>query len=306
MTRRTKSKAQNLKQKVKARIPKDWMSEVRITYRIAMETIKGIAQAGLVNIAIITTIAAILTIFGSIFRVTLALDSFIDSMGSALEISAYLSPEADVNETVGKIKELEHVKKVTFISKDASWAQLKREIDVPDISNPLPDTLHVKLDDTKNISKLMTQLKTIKGINDTSYAKDLVQKFEMINAIINTATLIFVAIVCVLTIAIINNTIELVIQSRKEEIEIMRLMGVSNWYIKTPLILQGAIYGFLGALVAIIPIDIVQSYIIKMHEFFMITIDPWAQFTVLFSVLTLGVAFSSVGSFLSIKKHLQV
>ena len=152
----------------------------------------------------------------------------------------------------------------------------------------------------------MTQLKTIKGINDTSYAKDLVQKFEMINAIINTATLIFVAIVCVLTIAIINNTIELVIQSRKEESEIMRLMGVSNWYIKTPLILQGAIYGFLGALVAIIPIDIVQSYIIKMHEFFMITIDPWAQFTVLFSVLTLGVAFSSVGSFLSIKKHLQV
>ncbi len=306
MTRRTKSKAQNLKQKVKARIPKDWMSEVRITYRIAMETIKGIAQTGLVNIAIITTIAAILTIFGSIFRVTLALDSFIDSMGSALEISAYLSPEADVNETIGKIKELDHVKKVTYISKDASWAQLKREIDVPDISNPLPDTLHVKLDDTKNISKLMTDLKTIKGVNDTSYAKDLVQKFEMINAIINTATLIFVAIVCVLTIAIINNTIELVIQSRKEEIEIMRLMGVSNWYIKTPLILQGAIYGFLGALVAIIPIDIVQSYIIKMHEFFMITIDPWAQFTVLFSVLTLGVAFSSVGSFLSIKKHLQV
>ena len=49
-----------------------------------------------------------------------------------------------------------------------------------------------------------------------------------------------------------------------------------------------------------------QKYIIKMHEFFMITIDPWAQFTVLFSVLTLGVAFASIGSFLSIKKHLQV
>lgn len=306
MTKKIKSKAQNLKQKVKARIPKDWMSEVRITYRIAMETVKGIAQTGLVNIAIITTIAAILTIFGSIFRVTLALDSFIDSMGSALEISAYLSPEADINSTVSKIKELDHVKKVTFISKDASWVQLRKEIDVPDISNPLPDTLHIKLDDTKNISKIMTQLKTIKGVNDTSYAKDLVQKFEMINAIVNTATLIFVAIVCVLTIAIINNTIELVIQSRKEEIEIMRLMGVSNWYIKTPLILQGAIYGFLGALVAIVPIDIVQGYIIKMHEFFMVTIDPWAQFTVLFSVLTLGVAFSSVGSFLSIKKHLQV
>ncbi len=304
MTRKVRN--QNLKQKVKSHIPKDWMSEIRITYRIIMETFKGIAQTGLVNIAIITTIAAILTIFGSIFRVTLAVNSFVNSMGSALEVSAYLSPEANINQTIAKVRELNHVKKVSYISKDTSWAELKKEIDVPDINNPLPDTLHVKLDDTKNINSVMNDLKKIDGINDTSYAKDLVQKFEMINAIINTATLVFVVIVCMLTIAIINNTIELVIQSRKEEIEIMRLMGVSNWYIKTPLILQGAIYGFLGALVAIIPVDIVQKYIIKMHEFFMISIDPMAQFTVLFSVLTLGVAFSSIGSFLSIKKHLQV
>ncbi len=306
MINNRKMHTQNLKQKVKQHIPKDWMTEIRITYRIAIETFKGIAQTGLVNIAIITTIAAILTIFGSIFRVTLAVNSFVSSMGSALEVSAYLTPEANVKDTIEKIRELEHVKKVTFISKESSWIQLKKEIDVPDVENPLPDTLHVKLDDTKHISAVMNALKKIEGVTDTSYAKDLVQKFEMINAIINTATLAFVVIVCSLTIAIINNTIELVIQSRKEEIEIMRLMGVSNWYIKTPLILQGAIYGFLGALVAIIPIDIVQSYIIKMHEFFMIQIDPLAQFTVLFSVLTLGVAFSSIGSFLSIKKHLQV
>ena len=305
MTRRPKNQ-NNLKQKVKSRIPKDWMSEIRIAYRIIIETVKGIAQTGLVNLAIITTIAAILTIFGSIFRITLAVNSFVTSMGSALEVSAYLSPEADINSTITKVRELEHVEKVTYISKDTSWAQLKKEIDVPDITNPLPDTLHVKLDDTKNITIVMNNLKKVDGINDTSYAKDLVQKFEMINKIINTATLVFVVIVCMLTIAIINNTIELVIQSRKEEIEIMRLMGVSNWYIKTPLILQGAVYGFLGALVAIIPIDVVQNYIIKMHEFFMISIDPLAQFAVLFSVLVLGVAFSSIGSFLSIRKHLQV
>ena len=304
MTKRPKK--QNLKQRVKSHIPKDWMSEIRITYRIAIVTAKSIAQTGLVNIAIITTIAAILTIFGSIFRITLGVNSFVSSMGSALEVSAYLSEDADVNSTITKIRELEHVVKVTYISKEHSWQQMKKEIDVPDITNPLPDTLHVKLDDTKNIGLVMDNLKKIEGVNDTSYAKDLVQKFEMINAIINTATLVFVFIVCILTIAIINNTIELVIQSRKEEIEIMRLMGVSNWYIKTPLILQGAIYGFLGALVAIIPINVVQKYIIKMHEFFMVPIDPWAQFAVLFSVLTLGVAFASIGSFLSIKKHLQV
>lgn len=299
-------KKQNFKQKIKSRIPKDWMSEIRISYRIAIETFKRIVQTGLVNIAIITTIAAILTIFGSIFRVTLALNSLINSMGSAIEISAYLSSNADANSVIEHVRKLEHVSKVTFISKDASWVELRKEIDVPDITNPLPDALHIKLDDTKNMMSVMAQVKKIKGIDDTSYAKDLVQKFEMINAIINTATLVFVFLVCVLTIAIINNTIELVIQSRKEEIEIMRLMGVSNWYIKTPLVLQGAIYGFSGALIAIIPINFVQSQIIKIHEFLMVPINPLAQFTVLFSVLTLGVTFGSIGSLLSIKKHLQV
>ena len=302
-----KLKNQNLKQKVKQHIPKDWMSEFRITYRIIIETLKRFVQTGLVvNIAIITTIAAILTIFGSIFRGSLAVNSIITSMGSALEISAYLENNADTEDVISNIKKMEHVKGVKFISKDSSWQELKREIDAPDIPNPLPNALHIKLDSTKNIKPVMLALKNVNGIDDTSYAKDLVEKFEMVNAIINTATLVLVVIVCILTIAIINNTIELVIQSRKDEIEIMRLMGVSNWYIKTPLILQGAIYGFLGAIFAIIPIDIVQGYIIKMHEFFMIPIDPWAQFAVLFSVLTLGVAFSSIGSFLSVKKHLQV
>ena len=207
-----KVKNQNFKQKIKSRIPKDWMSEIRISYRIAIETFKGIIQTGFVNIAIITTIAAILTIFGSIFRVTLAVNTFANSMGSALEISAYLAPDADTNYAIEQVRNLNHVVKVTYIPKETSWTELKKEIDVPDISNPLPNTLHVKLDDTKNLVPVMSALKKIPGINDTSYAKDLVQKFEMINAIINTTTLVFVIIVWMLTIAIINNTIELVIQ----------------------------------------------------------------------------------------------
>ena len=95
-----------LKQKVKSHLPKDWLTEIRITYRIIIETIKGVAQAGLINIAIITTMAAILTIFGAIFRTTLSVSSMVSAMGSVLEISAYLKPDADINQTVKQIKEL--------------------------------------------------------------------------------------------------------------------------------------------------------------------------------------------------------
>lgn len=299
-------KKNKLRQKVKAHLPKDWLTEIRISYRILIETFKGIAQTGLINIAIVTTMAAILTIFGCIFRTTLTISCIVNEMGSILEISAYLKPNSDVNSTVRQIREFEHVKQVKFVPKENSWAELKREIDVPDVTNPLPDTLHIKIDNPKNIEKVMANLKPISEIDDMSYAKDLVQKFQMINQISHTVTLMVIVISCILTITVINNTIELVIQSRKDEIEIMRLMGVNNWYIKFPLVLQGAIYGFVGAIIAIVPVNLMQTYLLKAHSFFMIPSYIFAQPLTIFLILFLGIAFSAGGSFLSIKKHLEV
>ncbi len=296
-----------LKQKVKSHIPKDWLTEIRIAYRILMETFKGIGQSGfLINIAIITTMAAILTIFGAIFRTTLSLSSFVDELGSSLQISVYLEPQADVNSTMNQIKKFDHVKNVTYISKEKSWKDLKREIDMPDVENPLPDTVRVKVDTLKNIDGVMADIKKLPDIQDTGLAKDWVQKVEMLNKASHTVTLVVMIITSLLTITVINNTIQLVIQSRKEEIEIMRLMGVSNWYIKCPLVLQGAIYGFLGALLAVIPINIAQKYLQMMHEHFSIPVFSFAQGLVVLSVILIGVIFAAGGSLMSIKKHLQV
>lgn len=295
-----------IKQKVKSHIPKDWLTEIRIAYRIVIETFKGINQTGLINIAIVTTMAAILTIFGVIFRTTLSLSSIVDEMGGSLQVSVYLEPQADVNQTIRSIKKITHVKNVEYIPKEKSWADLKREINMPDVDNPLPDTLHVKVDNIKAIDYVMGQAKKLPDIQDMGYAKDLVQKVETLNKASHTLTIAVVIIASLLTIIIINNTIQLVIQSRKEEIEIMRLMGVSNWYIKCPLVLQGAIYGFSGALLAIIPVNIVQGYLKNVHEFFAIPVYTFAQALVVLSVILVGVIFSAGGSLMSIKKHLQV
>ena len=295
-----------IKQKVKSHIPKDWLTEVRILYRMLMETFKGIVQAGLINIAIITTMAAILTIFGALFRSSLSMQSIVNALGSTLQISAYLSPNADKEQVISDIKDLEHVKEIKFISKEKAWTNLKKDIDVPDIENPLPDTLHVKVDMVNNMDAVMFGVKKVQGVSDTGYAKDWVKKFQTLNKVSHTVTILVVIVACLLTITIINNTIQLVIQSRKEEIEIMRLMGVSNWYIKFPLLLQGAIYGFLGALIAIFPINVVQTYLFIVHNFFQVPSFNWAQPLVILSVLLVGIVFSAGGSLMCIKKHLKV
>lgn len=297
---------QTIKKKVKKHIPKDWLTELRIVYRITMETLNDIKRTGIVNIVIVTTMAAILTIFGALFRTTLSISSFAHELGNVLEISVYLKPSAEPNAVSKRIGKIEHVQKVKIISKEKSWNDLKREIDIPSIDNPLPDTLHVKVDKPENINGVFANIKKLSVVADMSYAQELAKKIQFLNQVVNTTTVFVVIIVAILTITIINNTIQLVIQSRKDEIEIMRLMGVSNWYIKIPLIMQGALYGFLGAAVALVPLNIVQNLLNNVHKFFLIPSPLFAENIVIFTMFFVGILFGAGGSFLSIKKHLQV
>lgn len=300
------NKAQKIKKKVKNHIPKDWLTEIRIVYRMSAEIVNDIKRTGWINIAIITTMAAILTLFGSLLRTTLSVSSFAHEIGNVLEISVYLKSNADANVVSERIKEFEHVERVNIIPKEKSWSDLKRELDISDIDNPLPDTLHVKIDKPENTNEVFSKIKALSVVEDMSYAQELAKKIQFLNKVVNTTTVFVVIIVAILTITIINNTIQLVIQSRKEEIEIMRLMGVSNWYIRIPLIIQGALYGFVGALLALIPVDIVQNMLNNIHKFFLVPSPIFAGNIVIISMIILGVAFGASGSFLSIKKHLQV
>ena len=295
-----------IKKKVKAHIPKDWLKELRIVYRISLETIYGIKRTGWINLAIITTMAAILTIFGSLFRFTISLNSFVHELGNALEISVYIKSDAKTESVAQEIRGLEHVERVKIIPKEKSWADLKSEFDVPNMENPLPDTLHVKVDKPENITIVFNKIKTYSGVEDLNYAQDIAKKMQMFNNVVHTITVLVVILTAILTITIINNTIQLVIQSRKEEIEIMRLMGVSNWYIKIPLILQGAIYGFLGALISLLPLNAVHNGLLRVHEFFMVPAPILANNTVILVLFIIAVGFGAGGSLLSIKKHLQV
>ena len=296
----------NLKSNVKKHIPKDWLCELRILYRLGKETLSDIIRTGWVNVVIITTMAAILMIFGACFRSALSISTFSKELGSALEISVYLKNSSDIKSVKNDIEKLQHVEKITVIPKAESWGKLKNEMSLPNIENPLPDTLHVKVDSPENIQPIFDHIKTIPAVEDMSYAKDLASKIELVNHVVKTITLVVIGIMALLTITIINNTIQLVIQSRKEEIEIMRLMSVSNWYIRFPFIMQGAFYGFTGSLLAMIPLNYVQNGLANIHKFFMIPSPPNAQGTVLLVMFSMSILFGAVGSFWCIKKHLQV
>ncbi len=297
---------QQIKKTVKKHIPKDWLCELRIAYRIVMEAVNDIKRTGIINLVIITTMAAILTIFGVLFRFTLSLSTFTHELGNVLEISVYLKQGTEPSVVKDRIKTIKHVQTVTLKPRKESWDSLKQELGLHGIENPLPDTLRVKVDKPDNISEVFSQIKPISGVEDLGYAKELAKKMQVLTNVVNTSMIFVIIISAALTITIINNTIQLVIQSRKDEIEIMRLMGVSNWYIKIPLVMQGAFYGFVSSVIAIIPLNGVQGLLQNVHKFFLIPVPVYAQNVVIITLLVIGTAFGAGGSLLSIKKHLQV
>lgn len=295
-----------IKDTVKKHIPQRHLASVRIMYRIGMETIYGIQRTGLINIAIVAAMAAILTIFGALFRTSFSLTSFVDKLGDDFEVSVYLKPNADADYISSRLKEIKHVEKISIITKEQAWEEMNNDMDVEGLENPLPDTLHVTVDDPKNIVAVCDDIKKVSGIENMSYAQEIAKKLQTVTTVFNTVTVFVLFAVALLTIIIINCTIQLVIQSRKDEIEIMRLMGVSNWYIKIPLILQGAIYGFLGAIVSLLPLNTVQNGLFRLHEFLNVAPSDFAMNIVVFCLFIMAIFFSAGGSMLSIKKHLQV
>ncbi len=295
-----------LKKTVKKHIPKDWLCELRIAYRIVMEAVNDVKRTGIINLVIITTMAAILTIFGVLFRFTLSLSTIANELGNVLEISVYLKSGVSPAIVKDRINEIKHVQHITLKTKEESWGNLKQELDLNDVDNPLPDTLRVKVDKPENIDQVYNQILPIQGVEELGYKKELAKKMQVAMHVVNTSMFFVIIISAALTITIINNTIQLVIQSRKEEIEIMRLMGVSNWYIKIPLVMQGAAYGFVSAVIAVMPLSCIHVPLQKMHNFFLIPSPVYAQNIVIISLLIIGTAFGAIGSLLSIKKHLQV
>lgn len=281
-------------------------TELRIILRIAVETFKGISRTGLMNFVIIGTMAAILSIFGCMFKTSLGIASFVDVLGSALEISVYLKPSANPEVVSQEIFKIGNVKNIKVVTKDQAWKDLKTQMDVPDIQNPLPDTLHVRLNKQNNVDYLVKQVKQVKGVEGVQYAQQLAEKFKKVSDITNFATFLILIILGGLTLFIISNTIHLVIQARKQEIEIMKMMGVSNWYIRAPYILQGSFYGFLGASIALIPLNILQNYLDKFFGFFQVSMSSAGLNIVTLSVLMMGILVGAGGSIISIRKYLKV
>lgn len=281
-------------------------TELRITGRIFQETWGGIIRSGWMNAVILVTMAAILSIFGTLLAFIIETELLFDHLGTGFEISAYLKPGANLSEVKTTILQQPGVAKIQVITKEKAWDELKTALDIDRMENPLPHAIHVKSKNPDRVATLATKIEALPGVDEVNFAKQLIQRMRHFSNIVSGIGLLIAIFLGVMTLFVISNTIHLLIEARGREIEILRMMGVGNWYIRLPFLFQGALYGLCGALIAYFPLLGAVYSLGELFNKLQFSTSGYSLNIVFVIMLLMGVTVGAGGAANSIRKYLRV
>jgi cell division transport system permease protein len=280
-------------------------TELRIAKRVFQETLGGVTRTRRMSLLIMITMASILSIFGVLLAGVVETQLFFEKMGTELKISVYT--QGNLANTVAAIQKQDTVKTVEVITREKAWQDMRQSFDLPDIQNPLPDTIHVTLKDRRFIETAAQSFEKLPGVEAVRYAQKVLLELQKVTRIAWIVGLVVIVYLGLLTLFIISNTIHLLIEARGREIEIMRMMGVGNWYIRLPFLLQGAFYGLMGGLLSYIPIGAAQFYLNNFFTYLNLPNSLDFSFGLSRSLIVLmGILVGAGGSAFSVRKYLKV
>ncbi|XGB43560.1 MAG: ABC transporter permease [Nodosilinea sp. LVE1205-7] len=222
------------------------------------ETLLGLRRGGWMNWAAISTITVLLFLFGISLQSTWQLERLLNQFGSQLEVSAYLETGFQSADLKTMVETIPDVVAVTPVSKEEAWASLVKDLGVSNIEaattqlkgNPLVDELKVKARNARAVPAIASQLQQVKGIDEVRYINEAVIRLAQINAGLRWTSAFVIGILTLTATAVITTTIRLIVLARRREIEVMQLVGATQVWIYLPFILQGAVFGIVGATLA--------------------------------------------------------
>lgn len=299
------------------------MKFFRTLRRSIRDAFKSVFRNFSLSLASISCITITLIIVAISIIVTFNVQSFTKEMEKDLTIVVFLdtdTTEEQTNDIRERLEKITNVESLTFQSKAAIKEEMSKESDVfnevmstwNEEDNPLKDTFQVKVKDVEKISDTAKKIEKIDKVSTVRYGEGMVDNLiSAFEAAQNVSYGVVIALILV-TVFLIINTIKLTIFSRKREISIMRLVGASNFTIKTPFIVEGMVLGLFGS---IVPILIVCFGYVALYNHFdgylysrMITLIEPEPFIYMVSgiVVVIGIIVGMIGSASAVRKYLKV
>ncbi len=285
------------------------------------DSIRSITRHKVLSILTVLTIAITLTVLSMTSLIALNSYNASQSVEDQLRIIAFLkqpSNSSQVGELEKNLKNMKHVADVQYISKEDALKSLDNEFKNTDMdlkqslegNNPLPDSFQLTVDQAENIETVANELSKHPSVDTVKYGQDIVHNVLKFNHSATIVGGIIVVTMILATLFLINITIQLTVANRHAEIQIMKLVGAKNNFIRFPFFLEGMILGLLGSLIAGVFVfwgyERIYAYIYANIPFLPLFNNDYMMEFLIFSNVLLGIVLGAIGSILAVRKHLKI
>ncbi len=283
--------------------------------------IKDILDHRFLSTVTVVTIAIAILIASAFALFFVNANAIVNSWKKGIRIMVYLksnSSEIKVSDIKNKIESMKGVEDVRFISKKEALERLKEQMKrqsslLDDLQeNPLPDAFEVRLTDDfqnqDNVETLATRLESFSQVDEVEYGQVWLGRFTNVLNLFRLTGYAMGALFFGATVLIVANTIRLVLYSRREEVEIMRLVGATDRFIRAPFYIEGLIQGALGGIIGLTALFVlfmlISSNVDKSltSSLFAIRFLSWEAFL---GILICSMFVGWIGCFLSLKQFLK-
>ncbi len=289
------------------------------------ESLRAVRRNAAPSFAALATVLVTMLMLGVFIPIVQATNGAANSVRSRVLVDVYMKGRSTASDDARVRKEIlaiPHVRSVQFVSKKQAYAvESKRDPQAYALlaSNPLPDTFHVIPDNPANVLSVRNALTpptagggagTIDAaIQSVSNKKNDTKKILQVTNLVTITAAVLTVLLTIASILLIANTIRLSLYARRREVEVMKLVGATDWFIRWPFVIEGIIVGAIGALLAIGVLGVTKVALLDplANNWTLIAAPQTIAFTGLMAVLLgAGVLVSALGSGLSLRRFLRV
>jgi cell division transport system permease protein len=284
------------------------------------EALKNVRLNLLMSITAITTTFICIVVLGVAWLVSAHVGGLTSSVRQDVSVEAYFPPDATQEEIVGIISDVEgwpEVSSVSYVSEEEALAAFKETFaDRPELyenldPGVLPASIQIQLEDPSEAEAVAQRLEQEKGFSDQnlSYPQQTIERLNSVTSYmiwgLYGATILFL----ISSVLLISNAIRLSIFARRKEIEVMKLVGASDSFVRTPFVFEGMVQGLIGAGLAALTVIWINFLFIDWARdalpFVPISADAVSPILLLLVLVVVGVVIGVVGSFLSVTRFLR-
>lgn len=283
------------------------------------ESLKSLGRNGWMTFASVSAVTVTLLLVGVFVLIMMNLNKIADDVENDVEMKVFIALETgqeDIDRLEAKIGSMPGVESVDFATKEEELTDLilnfGDDFSLYEQNNPLFDVFYVKASDPQQTEKVAAEVSKLELIEKVEFGAGKIEKlFSVLNTGRNVGLVLILALLFT-AMFLISNTIRITIVARRHEIEIMKLVGATNWFVRIPFIIEGMWLGLLGS---IIPIGLVAALYYNVTEyaeprlkneiFQLLEFSPFI-YQVSALILLMGVFIGIWGSFMSIRKFLRV